>query len=811
MKRIFWGTVLFLTSFAAMAQGTKDKKYVIQPSEYLKRPHVELPKGVLRVESGIQTLWKVYSDRDNNPTYADPKDGAATKSSLTFGQAFVVWDETDDWVRICEYQSNSIDRAKRVFNQDVKDYGWIRKSKLLLWERAKINPKTGFTMKCMAINKFETFKANLVAYAKDDKLDLYNQPNKTAPRNGNDARLMTFLFIFDEEGDYYLIGKTDHVSPITVGDGLLGWVHKDVIQVWDQRMALEPNGTQGCLLYREKNNLPVMFFETEKEAMSFAMNDKTATKLVELPYSDSYKKMKAYEYRFPILEEAKVGAKVFKTGVISKVYDDQGQEVFDVDEQYAILEGAEKLRTAKAGINILFVIDGNPVQKGYIQDVVDAVKQTQEELSLDNTDGDYKFEYGAVVYRNESERGCGNVIQKKPLTERAGDVVKFLEGELQRETCGSNPEFASLHDGLDAALKVFSSYGQMKGTNVIVLIGAQGDNPAVMDTKLPKLITRMAEARVGFMSIQTKTFEADEAYAYFGSQVGKIAREYQSEMRTLYEDFSTKTGKIQFEFRETGGGNILELNFPEQAAMPCFADFPEPGKSIDPKRLTKLIKRSIIQTAQDQQQIFALADVKFKGVGERREPNEAFMNYVSQIDLPGYTPEQRREALRKISDKNIQFFLEGYAPLHREGMNNCDYFEFVILLEDSELNELIDKFADFKSEDNFESSKKVIIDAYKSQVYAVLGPSEVKDALKNKSLYELNQLLFGCPGPTRDRVNSMRMEELEDLEDANDLARISESFQRSEEALRGYREDINNAFTSNGRRYYWVPQSLMPN
>jgi hypothetical protein len=57
----------------------------------------------------------------------------------------------------------------------------------------------------------------------------------------------------------------------------------------------------------------------------------------------------------------------------------------------------------------------------------------------------------------------------------------------------------------------------------------------------------------------------------------------------------------------------------------------------------------------------------------------------------------------------------------------------------------------------------------------------------------------------------MRLEELEDLEDANDLARIGESFQRAEEALREFREDINNAFTSNGRRYYWVPQSRMPN
>jgi hypothetical protein len=497
--------------------------------------------------------------------------------------------------------------------------------------------------------------------------------------------------------------------------------------------------------------------------------------------------------------------------VISKVYDDQGNEVFDVDEQYAILEGAEKLRTAKAGINILFVIDGNPVQKDYINDVISAVKQTQDELGFDNSGGDYQFEYGAVVYRNESERGCENVIQKKSLTSKAGDVINFLERELQREPCGSKPEFASLHDGLDAALKVLSSYGQMKGTNVIVLIGAQGDNPAVMDGKLPKLITRMAEARVGFMSIQTRTFESDEAYAYFGSQVGKIAREYQTEMRGLYEDFSTKTGKIQFKPAELGGGSFLELNFPEQAAMPCFADFAEPGKSIEPTRLTKLIKRSIIETAQNQQQIFAIADVKLKGVGERREPNEAFLNYVSQIDLPGYTPEQRREALRKISDKNIQFFLEGYASINREGMNNCDYFEFVILLDDTELNELITRFTEFQTKDNFENSKKAIIEAYRSQVAAMLGPAEVKEALKSKSLYELNQLLFGCPGPMKDRVNSMRLEELEDLEDANDLARIGESFQRAEEALREFREDINNAFTSNGRRYYWVPQSRMPN
>jgi len=810
MKRSLLILCVLCAYMQANAQRIQGSKYRVQPKDYISKPHQILPKSAERVPSGSNSLWVVYSDRDNNPTFTEPKAGAAVKEKIQFRQPFIVWDEEDEWVRICEYTPEAIDREKKTFKHDVKDYGWVEKRKMLLWQKSVIDPATGFTKKCMAINKYSTFKAGLLEAAKDDKLDLYNEPSKSGPRNGQDARLMTFLFVYDEEGDYYLIGKNDRVSPLTVGDGLLGWVNKDVIQIWSQRMALEPNEDDACLAYRKEYSLPVKFFETEKEAQAFAMKDKSASKMNPLPYEDDFKPLKAGEYRFPVLEGARNGSSVYKTGVISPVFNDKAQEVFDVKEQYVMQDNYEKLRDSKSGINIVFVVDGNPGQRDYMNDVIEAIVKAQNELEFENSSDAYLFEYGAVVYRNENEGSCNGEIQKKPLTGNAKEIIKFLTNEIDRTPCGGKAEYSSLFKGIDAGLKLFATNQQKRGTNVIVLIGGQGNNPAQNAQELPKLISRMADGRVGFLCVQTKTYEMDEAYSDFVFQVGKIAREYQTEMRSLYDEYTTKSGKIRWIDAEDDQAYDLQLNFPEEAPMPCFSDYPEPGKSIEAARLTSIIKKSIIETAQNQQQIFAIGDAKMKGIGERREPNEALLNFISQMDIPGYSAEERREALRKISDKNIQFFFEGYAPVKVEGMKNCDLFRFVILIDENELQELIYKFGDFSNKETFDEQKKSIKESYRAQLASLLGPAETKKALENKTMRELNTLLYGCPGSDKEKIMNLKLEDLDDLEDLNELHKIGDNFQRAAEGLNAYREDASHSFLNGGRRYYWIPQSLMP-
>lgn len=794
-----------LATLQFQAQRTMNAKYVIQPRDYVNKPQAILPKNVERVPSGTNSLWVVYSNRDNNPTYSEPKAGAKVVSTLQFRQPYIVWDEEDDWVRICQYNSEAIDKSNRKITQELKDFGWIEKKKMLLWQRPMIDGATGFTMKCMAINKFSQFKKNLVEAAKDDKLDLYNEP-KIGIRNGQDARLMTFLFIYGEEGDFYLIGKNDRISPITAEDGLLGWVHKELIQVWSQRMALEPNAEGWGLESRKQKDFPVSFFETEKEAIAFAKQGKKASGIIPLPYQDNYKPLKPGEYRFPILENAKDGNKIYKTGVISPVYNEAGKEVFDAQEQFVMLENYENLRTEKSNINIVFVVDGNPAMKDYIHTVNEAIAKVRNELEFENSDNAYNYEYGAIVYRNASEQACNNEVQKKSITGAESEILKFLAKELDRQPCGGKSEYSSLFKGLDAALGMIGQSKQKVETNVIVLIGGRGDEPELNNDIMPAIIKRMAESRVGFMAVKARDIETEPAYAEFVFQVGQIAREYQLEMRNLYKQFSGNKGSIQF--RPTGSSSYdLELNFPEEAPMPCFVDFAEPGEPMNPDSLTKIIKKSIIETARNQQQIFAIGDSKMKGIGERREPNEAFLNYISQMDLPGYTPQQRIEAIQKLSNKNIQFFLEGYAPLNADGLD-VDLFQFTVLLDESELVELMENFKEYAKQQTLDEHRAAIKEAYRSQLAALLGPKETKKALESMTMRELNTLLYGIPGSNKDKTLNVRLEELDDM-DANGLDRIAEQFAKSLESLEEFRT-TSNYFQSGSKRYYWVPQRCMP-
>ena len=143
-------------------------------------------------------------------------------------------------------------------------------------------------------------------------------------------------------------------------------------------------------------------------------------------------------------------------------------------------------------------------------------------------------------------------------------------------------------------------------------------------------------------------------------------------------------------------------------------------------------------------------------------------------------------------------------------MKNCDLFRFVILIDENELQELIYKFGDFSNKETFDEQKKSIKESYRAQLASLLGPAETKKALENKTMRELNTLLYGCPGSDKEKIMNLKLEDLDDLEDLNELHKIGDNFQRAAEGLNAYREDASHSFLNGGRRYYWIPQSLMP-
>jgi hypothetical protein len=123
---------------------------------------------------------------------------------------------------------------------------------------------------------------------------------------------------------------------------------------------------------------------------------------------------------------------------------------------------------------------------------------------------------------------------------------------------------------------------------------------------------------------------------------------------------------------------------------------------------------------------------------------------------------------------------------------------------------MVDNFNEFTKELSPEEMKNAIKEAYRSQLSGLLGPKETKEALANKSMQELNALLYDCPGTSKEKIMSLRLSDLDDLDDQNELMRIGENFNRSVDALNGFRTDDKNSFLNGSKRYYWIPQSLLP-
>ncbi len=810
MRKFIYLVFATFSFFQVEAQKpTLNMKYVEMPAEYFDRPRVTpLTKSAERIKSASRSLWVVYSDRDNNDTYMEPKEGAAKKTAISFKQMFYVTDETDEWIRICEYDEYACDKTKKIFTKDLKDYGWVSKKNMLLWRHALIGDK-GYTKKCMAINKFSNIQDYFRNAGSQEKLNMYNEP-KSGVRNGVDARLMTFLFVYDEEGDYYLIGKNVDIDPLTIQDGLLGWIKKDVIQLWEQRLALEPDQSEQSRNWRRMNDYQVRFFENKQDATNFKATGKISSNIKTLPYTDNFEKMKPGEYRFPIIQDDGDRTEVYRTGVISAVYDENGEEVFDVNEQYEITNNYEELRNNKSKINVVFVVDGNEALKSYLNDVNRALAEAKNQLETLNASNNYSYEFGAVVYRNTNEKSCGNELRTQKITSNFSDLTGFLKAEGLRESCGVQSEFASMFEGLDAGLKMISNPNQQSQTNIIVLIGAQGADENSSSKYLDDIKARMAKSRIGFMAIQLKMFETDIAYSDFQVQVGELARQYQNLMRQSYaEYFSNKSGKIEFKDYDPIR-NLTEINYPDQAAMPCFFQFANPGEPIRSNELALVVNRIIIETAKSQQELFAMGDQKFKGIGERRQPKEAFFNLISQMNFKGMTNDEKLEVLNNITDKNLQFFFEGYASVYMGGAGDpVQLFTYVILLDNTELGQMLTAFELLGEAVEPEAMKESIASAYKSQLTSLLGPLETKRVIQTMSLSDIDRILFGIPKTQRKETN-IKLADLDNLTDPNVLSAISDKFRRAQDDLGKWRQLPNSSFISGSREYYWVPEKLLP-
>lgn len=796
------------------------QKVLLKPNAYRlptgKIVGPEAPKVTVKQHA---FMWVVYSDRDDNPTYTSAN-GSEVKRRLKFMTPAMVIEEEGDFVHIVEYETYK--DGRQVFKGisditiriELEDYGWIEKSKLLLWESALLTDEL-YAIKGLSVNTASTLKdvKSQVTQIKDKKLDLYNDPELNT-KNENDFRVFDFLFVFKESESSYLVGKLNELKASARRNPekyVLGWVKKDAIKLWKQRLCLEPNTTTAAIQERKQAGINNTVYLDKESCRKFNVSCQEGDPQSIIWSKSIDSRPKASWRRMPILAEdiQNMNMDMIETGIVTNIFNKSGEEVLSVDEFEEVESGASKMRSDYRSVNVVFVVDGSKGMspskftiRKIISRTTDYFRSMTKEAREDDMQGN-KYRLGLVVYRDYSEEDCPErdmLLEKVKLTENYDEVSQFF-GEISFTNCVDNDGPQAVKYGLYQAARMFQ--GKENQSNIIVLIG-NGDyrenDERISDTKL---VQALSDHSVGLLGFQVSSVD-EEGYQEFPLQTNDVLEKTNQLVDAkISEKFPDRKSRGRAQLVDISA-NILAYDCPESSAIPGAVMMTDPNNPIEVTMLENTITNMVQESIMNKETILSNIDGHIRGQGEKPEMNEGMYHFLSQMDID-------LDLLKKASYDNVQLFVEGYVS------NTCPklsepLYSFSVLLTQSELNELI---ATLKKLDNpgksISDKRKEMKNAFRKILEGMFGPKEAKNMIKRMTPADFFARITGLP-IDKTALKEVRLSDIQNsrvLSDT-DFYLLENKVLASLKDLQRYQADPTNQFKSGDQVLYWVPQSYFP-
>ncbi len=324
---------LTITAYVATAQPAEiyNKKILQMPVKYIQPTGIVVAHKAKKLPaSGPKNDWMVYSDRANNPTYETPN-GAKTGKLIQFMERFYVIGETNDYVQLIKQDIEAIiGNSRRVNAEKAEYYGWVEKSKLLLWRNALFNKQTNFSIKGLSVRSLSTLKSDIQSGKKG--LRIFDHPELMADaENDSELPLFEFLFVFKKEKDKYLIGTSDKL-PLSANAPreVKGWIDERYVQIWSQRLCIEPNSDKEAATERKNKHIKSSVFSTYESADTFRITATAPSDKVIWDKDQYDNKYTAAWKRFPVL--ARLENNVYKIGLITNIFDRRNHKLLPIKE-----------------------------------------------------------------------------------------------------------------------------------------------------------------------------------------------------------------------------------------------------------------------------------------------------------------------------------------------------------------------------------------------------------------------------------------------------------------------------------------------
>jgi len=207
------------------------------------------------------TLWQVFSDRSNNPLYADPE-GRQVSGRAGFMDPFYVNNAKGDFLHV--YTDPQPDEKNNCLSKAAVDKGWIKKTQVLLWRTCLINDKNKAYPYMQVLTLGEP---DFLLSGNDEEstrgLTIYRDPSF------NDKTSLTtnrkdLYFVYKMVNGALLIGTERRIPEGSTADNnLVGWVPADYTYFLNSRLWLMPAGTPQTAVKNDSIYPPILFIDRD--------------------------------------------------------------------------------------------------------------------------------------------------------------------------------------------------------------------------------------------------------------------------------------------------------------------------------------------------------------------------------------------------------------------------------------------------------------------------------------------------------------------------------------------------------------------
>ncbi|KMQ69148.1 hypothetical protein ACM39_03280 [Chryseobacterium sp. FH2] len=603
--------------------------------------------------------WIAISDRSRNTAYLDKSDEKSYKE-VKFLEPLMVLKHRDGMVKVAEYIPDAL--MKKVSSKQIKTYGWIPESDLLLWSNSLKNEKTGFPVRVAVVPSNSDVIRSAERYYKNDSIMVFNSPSLIEQANVKIPNgQMVYVYKQAENNKRFLVGKKPTVDIDSINSSLYGWVSSNVVSAWGERSAVKMKNTTGVT----ESTLGI---HEGAPGMPDAEN-KTAVLLTDV------NKRPPLDNIFPInLALNETPTPDSKTKYFTNILDYSKNYVFNVLGEQIYFDRYREITERNKKINIVFTLDISGPNAPYAP----IVKSLLQDLQLRFEKPSYfnQVKYGVVLYKNNS---CGDNVAVSPLSADYSKITTFIDQKTNEMNCPSNNGYQPVNEGLMAAGNLLSNFPDE--TNIVVTVGTSANQSGNMYG----VINSLTQAQARLIMFQTSA-RASDTYNDFVllaenvvTNTAKNIAELKKQKIINQSDVLTKNNFSLVE----GDEGFFSLDYPKQSMAQGFVIFPKKGDIAAPGYLKKSVDSLISQVTLDNTRVDkSLNEYFHSSVGAGRTDVDLKYKYL----YPGLTNPVPAGIAAQLINYGSPFLVKGYIP--KELKDFKPGLEKGILISETEYDDL---------------------------------------------------------------------------------------------------------------------------